>query len=186
MSSETIGTTGLAGRYAAALYDLAEAGDLLDKVAGDLHSLLAMIKASDDLFRLIRSPTFSRQDQMRALVELANKAKMHVLSQRFIGVVALNRRLYALPSMITAYHNLLAKRRGEATAQVISAQKLTEKQLKTLAASLKKALGTKVAVEAHVDADLLGGLIVKVASRMVDSSLRTQLQQLRFAMKGIG
>jgi F-type H+-transporting ATPase subunit delta len=80
----------------------------------------------------------------------------------------------------------LAKRRGEATAQVVSAKKLTEKQLKALAAALKKALGTKVAVEAHVDADLLGGLIVKVASCMVDSSLRTQLQQLRFAMKGIG
>ena len=186
MSSETIGAAGLAGRYAVALYELAEADKLLDQVAGDLHRFLAMIKASDDLFRLIRSPTLSRQDQMRAVVELANRAKMNDLTRRFVGVVALNRRLYVLPSMITAYHNLLAKRRGEATAKVVSAKKLTEQQLKTLAASLKKALGTEVAVDARVDAGLLGGLMVKVGSRMVDSSLRTKLQQLRFTLKGVG
>ena len=118
---------------------------------------------------------------MAAILE---KAGAGGLSRRFVGVVAENGRLFALPGMIAAYKSILAARRGEATAEVTSAKALTDGQLKKIVAALKAAVGTKVAVEARVDPDLLGGLVVKVGSRMVDSSLRTKLQHLRLAMRG--
>ena len=182
MSSKTIGATGLAGRYAKALFELAEAGDQLDRVAGDLKSLNAMIGESDDLYRLIRSPVLSRKEQGRAMARLAEKAEMCDLTRRFVGVAAENRRLLALPGIIFAYLHLLAAHRGEATAEVVSAKELTDKQMDAVGVSLKKAVGSEVAIDARVDPGLLGGLIVKVGSRMVDSSLRTKLQQLRLAM----
>ena len=181
-----MGATGVAGRYATALFDLAESEKQLDRVADDLGQLAAMIGASADLKRLIRSPVISRDDQGRAMAEVLKKADMSELTCNFVGVVARNRRLFALPSMIAAYQSLLAARRGEATAEVVSARELGKKQLDAIASQLKKAIGTKVAVSTKVDAGLLGGLVVKVGSRMFDSSLRTKLQRLRFAMKGIG
>ena len=181
-----MGATGLAGRYATALFDLAETEKQLDRVADDLGALAAMIESSADLKRLIRSPVISRDDQGRAMAEVLDKAGMSELVRNFVGVVAGNRRLFALPSMIAGYRSLLAARRGEATAEVVSARALTKKQLEAIAARLKKAIGTTVAVSTKVDAGLLGGLVVKVGSRMVDSSLRTKLQRLRFAMKGVG
>ena len=186
MASKTTGATGLAGRYAAALFDLAEAEKLLDQAAEDLIRLGQMIDDSDDLKRLIRSPVVSRDDQNRAIAALMEKAGICDLIRRFVGVVTQNRRLFALPDMILAYVSLLARRRGEATAEVVSAKELTESQFTAIGDSLKKAIGTKVAVSATVDPELLGGLVVKVGSRMVDSSLRTKLQQLRLAMKGVG
>ncbi len=185
MSSETTGATGLAGRYATALFDLAQAEKSLDKVAGDLTELGAMIRTSDDLYRLVRSPVLSRAEQGRAIAKLMEKAGMDELTRRFVGVVAENRRLFALPSMIFSYLRILAKHRGEAAAEVISARKLTGKQLDKVGYSLKKALSSKVTLDARVDPSLLGGLIVKVESRMFDSSLRTKLQQLRLAMIGV-
>ena len=101
-------------------------------------------------------------------------------------MVAGNRRLFALPPMISAYQAMLASRRGEATAEVVSAKPLTKTQQNRIGRALKKAIGSEVAIDARVDAGLLGGLVVKVGSRMVDSSLRTKLQQLGFAMKGTG
>ncbi len=185
MSSGTLGSTGLAGRYVTALFALAEESKQLDRVAGDLKDLGAMIRASDDLFRVIRSPIMTRDEQGKALERLMNKAKMCDLSRRFVGVVVHNRRLFSLPSMIHAFLRSMAESRGETTAEVTSAKALSEKQLKDIAASLKKAVGGKVVVETSVNADLLGGLIVKVGSRMVDSSLSTKLQQLRLAMIGV-
>lgn len=181
-----MGATGVAGRYATALFDLAESEKQFDRVADDLGQLASMIGASADLKRLIRSPVISRDDQGRAMAEVLKKANMSELTRNFVGVVARNRRLFALPSMIAAYQSLLASHRGEATAEVVSARELTKKQLEAIAGQLKKAIGTKVAVSTKVDAGLLGGLVVKVGSRMFDSSLRTKLQRLRFAMKGIG
>jgi len=181
-----LGATGLAGRYATALFGLAETESQLDRVADDLGEIAAMIESSADLKRLIRSPVISRDDQGRAMAEVLKKAGISELVRNFVSVVARNRRLFALPSMIAAYRSLLAARRGEATAEVVSARELTKKQLEAIAAQLKKAIGTKVAVNTKVDAGLLGGLVVKVGSRMFDSSLRTKLQRLRFAMKGIG
>lgn len=186
MSSETIGATGLSGRYAMALFDLAEENKALDAVADDLKGLDAMIKESSDLDRLIKSPVISRSEQSRALAALIEKAGMNDLTAKFVGLVAQNRRLFALPGIIRAYLDIIAGRRGEVTAQVISAKKLTEKQLSALTASLKKAVGGNVAVEPEVDPELLGGLVVRVGSRMVDSSLKTKLSHLRLAMKGVG
>lgn len=186
MSAEMIGATGLAGRYATALFDLADQDRLRDQVAQDLEQLGNMIDESADLNRLIRSPAISRQDQSRAMAAVLEKAEMNELTRKFIGTVAENRRLFALKGMIGAYQALLAEHRGEATAEVISATPLSKKQLDRIGVSLKKEIGSDVAIDATVDESLLGGLIVKVKSRMVDSSLRTKLQQLRFSMKGIG
>lgn len=186
MSSETTGATGLAGRYAFALYELAESEKLLDPVAADLEAVGAMISASPDLYRMIRSPVISRADQGRALAAILEKAGANPLTGNFIGVVAENGRLFALSDMISAYHSILAARRGEVTAEVTSAEKLTDGQIKKITTALKAALGAKIAVESRVDPGLLGGLVVKVGSRMIDSSLRTKLQHLRLAMKGAG
>ncbi|MDA1090023.1 MAG: F0F1 ATP synthase subunit delta [Proteobacteria bacterium] len=186
MSAEMIGATGLAGRYATALFDLAESDGLLDRVAVDLDQLGQMIEASADLTRLIRSPVISRDDQGRAMAAVLDTPGMCQLTKNFVGTVAENRRLFALKGMIAAFQALLAAKRGEATADVISVKPLSKKQLDAIGKILKKAIGSKVTIDAKVDESLLGGLIVKIGSRMVDSSLRTKLQQMRFAMKGIG
>jgi len=159
---------------------------MLDKVAEDLKSLRSMINDSDDLKRVISSPVLTRGEQVQAMTALCAKADMDQLTINFVGTVAQNRRLFALNGMIKAYLNELSRRRGEATAQVTSAKRLSDAQLKAVSDVLKKAVGTKVSIEAEVDESLLGGMIVKVGSRMIDSSLKTQLQQLHLSMKGIG
>ena len=186
MSSERIGAGGLAGRYATALFELAVTDELLDRVADDLQHLKSMIDESGDLDRMVRSPVISRADQVRAMSAIMETAEMEDLSRRFVGMVAQNRRLFALGDMISAYLGLVAARRGEATAEVTSAAKLTGKQLDAIAGALRKVVGTAVALDARVDPGLLGGLIVKLGSRMVDSSLSTKLQRLHLAMRGIG
>ena len=186
MSSDVIGASGLAGRYATALFELADAENQLDQVAADLAVVQNMLNGSDDLVRLIRSPVVSRADQSRGMAAVLVQAEIGVLTQKFIGAVADNRRLFALPGMIKGFQARLAKRRGETSAEVISARTLTAAQMKALSKSLKKATGSDVTIDVKVDAQLLGGLIVKIGSLMVDSSLRTKLSQLRFAMKGIG
>ncbi len=186
MTSDVIGATGLAGRYATALFELADADKQLDKVAGDLSAITQMLDESDDLNRLIRSPVLSRKDQSTAMDAVLDAAETSDLTRKFIGLVAQNRRLFALPAMIKGYQAKLSALRGESTAEVVSAKPLTKGQLTAIGDSLKSAMGTTVTVDASVDESLLGGLIVKVGSRMVDSSLKTKLHQLRFAMKGVG
>jgi len=180
----SVEVSGLAGRYATALYDLADNGKVIDEVAADLSALGRMIDESDDLRRLVQSPVISRADQTKAISTLVSKAGMQDLTQKFVGTVAQNRRLFVLRQMITAFHAYLADRRGQATAEVTSASELSEKQLSALNDALKSAMGTSVSVETKVDPSLLGGLVVKVGSRMIDTSLRTKLSQLRLAMKG--
>lgn len=186
MSSNITGATGLPGRYATALFELADEEKQLDQVAGDLASVGAMLDDSDDLRRLIRSPVISKDDQQKAMQALLEEAEITPLTRNFIGVVIENRRLFQIPGMIKGYLALLAQRRGEATAEVVSAKPLSDAQQKAIMDSLKKAVGTKVSIDAHVDETLLGGLVVKVGSRMVDTSLKTKLQQLRLSMKGVG
>jgi len=186
VSSETTATTGLAGRYAAALYALADGASLLDKVGEDLKNLRLMISDSVDLARVISSPVLTRDQQVQAMGAVCARAAMDQLTINFVGVVAENRRLPALTGMIKAYLNELSRRRGEATAQVMSARKLSDAQLQAVSEVLKTALGAKISIEADVDENLLGGLIVKVGSRMIDASLKTRLQQLHLSMKGIG
>jgi F-type H+-transporting ATPase subunit delta len=185
VSSDVIGATGLAGRYATALFELAETNKQLDQVTNDLLVIAQMLEKSDALKRLIKSPVISRENQGLAMAGIMEAANIGGLSRKFIGLAAQNRRLFALPAMIKAYQALIKVLRGESTAEVISAKKLTAKQLKAISESLKNATGTNVSVDASVDESLLGGLIVKVGSRMVDSSLKTKLNQLSFSMKGI-
>ena len=180
----SVEVSGLAGRYATALYDLADNGKVIDDVAADLSALGRMIDESDDLRRLVQSPVISREDQTRAIGALVKTSGMQDLTQKFVGTVAQNRRLFVLRQMITAFHAYLAERRGQATAEVTSALELSEKHLSALNDALKSAMGTSVSVETKVDPNLLGGLVVKVGSRMIDTSLRTKLSQLRLAMKG--
>ena len=186
MPSGTTGATGLAGRYAAALFELAEEGKQLDAVAKDLAGLRAMMDSSSDLRRAILSPVVSREDHAKVMTVLASKAGMGELTSNFLGFVAMNRRLLALDHMIGAYLSLLAQSRGEVTAQVTSAAELSDEHLDDIADAVRQAFDSKVAIEARVDASLLGGLIVKVGSKMFDSSLRTKLAKLQLAMKGVG
>jgi F-type H+-transporting ATPase subunit delta len=183
LASEATGTSGLAERYAAALFDLADERHALDAVAGDLRELRAMVQASGDLARLLRSPVVSRDEQGQAVAALAARAGLSDLTRDFLGVVARNRRLFAVPAMIEAYLQRLAERRGEVTAEVTVAQPLTEAHEAALAEQLRRAIGARVAVDIRVDPALLGGMIVKVGSRLVDASIASRLQRLRVAMR---
>lgn len=177
---------GLADRYAAALFDLAEEQGELDRVAADLRSLRAMLVASPELKRLCASPVVGRPELGRAMAALAERGAMVALTAHFLGVLVRNGRLFALDATIGAFLARLAAKRGEVTASVASAQPLSVPQTEALAVALKRATGGAVALDATVDPGLLGGLVVQVGSRMVDGSLRTKMQRLSLAMKGIG
>jgi F-type H+-transporting ATPase subunit delta len=183
LASESTGVSGLAERYAAALFDLADERHALDAVAGDLRELRTMLHESADLMRLLRSPVLSRGEQGKAVAALAERAGLSDLTRDFLGVVAHNRRLFAAPAMIEAYLQKLAARRGEVTAEVTVAQPLNAAREAALIEQLRRAVGARVAVDIRVDPRLLGGMIVKVGSRMVDASLNSRLQRLRLAMK---
>jgi F-type H+-transporting ATPase subunit delta len=184
VAASSAGFSGLAERYAAALFELADEQKALDQVAGDLRQLRAMISESAEFQRLIRSPVLSRAEQGRAINAIAEQAGFSQLTRNFIGLVAQNRRLFVVPAIIDAFLALLAERRGEVTAQVTAAQPLTDAQRTLVEEQLKRAVGSKVAVEIKIDPSLLGGMVVKVGSRMVDASLKSKLHRLETAMKG--
>lgn len=186
MAGEDTSTGGLAGRYALALFELADQAKALDKVADDLKGVDALLTESEDLQRLVRSPLYGRERQAKAMDAVLAKAGVTDLTRRFILVVAQNRRLHALPDMIRAFMAELARRRGEVRAEVTAAVPLSETQEKALLDSLSKSVGGKIQIVQKTDPSLLGGLVVKVGSRMIDTSLRTKLQRLQFAMKGVG
>jgi F-type H+-transporting ATPase subunit delta len=186
LAAQETGTAGLAARYAAALFDLADEVKQLDSVAGDLRVIRGLIAESADLRRLVRSPVLTRADQAKAMAAVLEKAGTSDLVRKFVGLVAENRRLFALTDMIEAFLADLARRRGEVTANVTSALPLSDAQTAALTEALRKAIGGKVAIETHTDASLIGGLIVKVGSRMVDSSIKSKLQRLTLVMKGVG
>ena len=173
----------MAGRYATALFELAEGANSLDATASDLADVSALINESDDLRRLVLSPVFSADEQGRAIATVLERAGIKGLVANFIGLVIHNRRLFALPDMIRGFNAMLAVKRGEMTADVASAHALSDAQIQSLKASLKSATGRDVQINATVDASLLGGLVVKVGSRMIDSSLKTKLNSLKLAMK---
>ncbi|MGE4059513.1 MAG: F0F1 ATP synthase subunit delta [Sphingomonadales bacterium] len=179
-------TSGVAGRYAAALFDLAREAGALDTVQQDLQDLKRLLGESADLAELVRSPLFSRDEQTRAIGAVLEKAGASDLTRRFLAVVARNRRLFALRGMIGAYAAMLADERGEMTAQVTSAYPLTAGQTEELRDTLAAHLSRKIQLETSVDPGLLGGLVVRVGSRMIDNSLRTKLSNMQLAMKGIG
>lgn len=177
---------GIAGRYALALFELAEEANALDAVEKDLSALRRLIGESADLARLVRSPLFAREDQARAMDAILNKAGAHELTRKFVGLVAQNRRLFALPDMARAYSRLLAGKRGEESARVRSARPLSKEQESKLAKRLKSSLGKEVRLETEVDEDLIGGLVVQVGSKLIDTSLRTKLDNLQIAMREAG
>lgn len=186
MASETTGVGGLATRYATALFELARDQGALDKVAADLASVKTMVDSSPDLRRLVRSPVIGRAEQGKAMDALLERAQVTDLTRRFVGVIAANRRLFSLESIIAAFRQQLAKSRGELTAVVSTAQPLNDAQKAALDAALRRAVGVKVAVETKVEPALMGGMVVRIGSRMFDSSLRSKLQRLQLAMKGTG
>jgi F-type H+-transporting ATPase subunit delta len=175
--------SGMAGRYATALFELADAANSLDATAADLGGIASLINESDDLRRLVLSPVFGADDQARAFAAVLEKVGIKGLVANFVGLVIQNRRLFALPDMIRGFNGLLAVKRGEVTADVTSAHPLNDAQIQSLKASLKTATGRDVQLNTNVDASLLGGLVVKVGSRMIDSSLKTKLTSLKLAMK---
>ena len=184
MATEASVIGGIAARYAAALYELADDARALDAVAGDLTALRELIAESADLEKLVRSPVIDREAKARAMEAILEAAGAGDLVRRFIGVVACNNRLFALPAMIEGYLAELARRRGEVTAEVVSARTLSEDQLARLTETLQARVGGRVSVAARTDADLIGGLVVRIGSRMIDASLKSKLERLQYAMKG--
>ena len=178
--------SGVPGRYAIALFELARDAKSIDAIGKDLNRFAALLDGSTDLTRLVRSPVYSSDDQARAISAVLTKSKISGLAANFLGLITRNRRLFAVRDMISAYHKLVAIERGEVAAEVTSAEKLSVAQKNKLKAALKEQVGHDVVMEEKVDASLLGGLIVKVGSRMVDNSLRTKLQNLKIAMKEVG
>jgi len=176
--------SGVSGRYARALFDLAQESKAVAEVGKALQSFQALIDESSDLQRLLRSPVFKAEDQLAAVEALAAKAGIGGLTLNFLRVMGRNRRLAAVPGAIAAFATLVAQSKGETTAEVTSAEKLTAKQIADLKAALKGATGSDVALATKVDPSILGGLIVKVGSRMMDNSLATKLNSLKVAMKG--
>jgi F-type H+-transporting ATPase subunit delta len=174
----------VAGRYALALFELARDGDALDAVAADLVGLQGLLDESADLRRAIRSPVISREDQGRALAAIGERAGFAELTTKFLGLVAEHRRLFVLPEIIKAYGAMLAEHKGEVGAELVSAVPLRKEQVATLEKQLSSAVGKQVMLSARVEPGLLGGLVVRVGSRMLDASLRTKLRQLELAMKG--
>jgi len=186
LAGDNTSLSDLARRYASALLDLADERKALDAVAADLQALRGLIAESGDLRRLLTSPLYSRAQQSKAVASIMDKAGIGELPRRFVLVVADNGRLFALPEMIEGYLAELARRRGEVTAEVTSARSLSDGQQAALLDALRLSVGSKVQLDLTVDPALIGGLVVKVGSRMIDSSLRSKLQRLQLAMKGVG
>lgn len=176
----------IARPYASALFDLAQDAKDIAGVEKALDGLLNTINNSEEFSHFLDSPVVSG-DEKKAVVEaLIKKAKAKGLTANFLNLVAKNGRLFALPAMISQFKALAAKDRGEVHAEVTSAQPLSKAHQDALSKALKKKIGKDVTLEQHVDADLIGGLIVKVGSQMIDSSLKTKLTAMKIAMKEVG
>jgi len=184
VAAEHARETGLAGRYALAIFQLAQEERSVEAVAADFTTLKQLMAESQVLTRLIRAPVFSREEQAAGMNGVLNRMEAAPLTRRFILLLASKRRLFALADIIRAYASLVAKQKGEMSAQVTSARPLSDDETAELKSVLKSKTSKDVALETRVDPSLLGGLIVKVGSRMIDSSLRTKLNGLRTAMRG--
>jgi F-type H+-transporting ATPase subunit delta len=175
--------SGMAGRYATALFDLAKEANAIDAVQADLARFDALVAESADLDRLVRSPAFSTDEQLRALTAVLDRAGISGLAGNFLKLITSNRRLFSVRDMIRAFGELVSRHKGEARAQVTVAEPLKDEHTQALRAALKSVSGKDVALDVKVDPAIIGGLIVKLGSRMVDSSLRTKLNAIKHAMK---
>ncbi|WP_280951185.1 F0F1 ATP synthase subunit delta [Pararhizobium haloflavum] len=178
--------SGVARRYASSLFELAKDANSIDAVGAELDQFEALINESADLRRLVVSPIFSADEQSRAMTAIVDKAGLKGLTGNFLKVVARNRRLFALPGIVRSYREIAAAHRGEVAAEVTTAHALTAAQETDLRAALKDVTGKDVALNVTVDPSILGGLIVKVGSRQIDTSLRTKLSSLKLALKEVG
>lgn len=176
--------SGMAGRYANALFELALEEKAIDAVKSDLEKFDALLAANADLHRLVRSPVYGADEQLKALSAILDKVGIGGLAANFLRVITTNRRLFAVHGMIRGFRALVAKHRGEVSADVTVAEALNGKNLEALESALKSVTGGKdIDLDIKIDPAIIGGLIVKVGSRMVDSSLRTKLNAIKFAMK---
>jgi F-type H+-transporting ATPase subunit delta len=178
--------SGMAGRYANALFELALDNKAVDPVKADLETFDRLIAQSADLARLVRSPVFGADEQTKALTAVLDKIGIGGLTAQFLKVVAANRRLFAVRDMVRAYRVLVARHHGEVTAQVTVAETLSDAHRSAIEDALKSVTGKHVDLDVKVDPAIIGGLVVKLGSRMVDSSLRTKLNSIKHAMKEVG
>lgn len=186
MATDDTSVSGVAGRYATALFELARDQKSIDSVRADVDKFAGLLADNPDLARLVRSPVFTAQEQGKALDAVLAKAGIGGIAANFLRVLTANRRLFAVSDVIRAFRVLVAKFRGEATADVTVAEPLNDKNLDALKASLKSVTGKDVDLNVNVDPSIIGGLVVKLGSRMVDSSLRTKLNSIKNAMKEAG
>ena len=186
MAQSSSPVTGVAERYALSLFELARESGEIEAVEGDLTQFQALIDESEDFRRLVESPVFSAEDQLAAMAAIVEQARPSALTGNFLKVVAANRRLFALPGMVRSFHAMAAAGRGEVEAEVTSAQGLTPEQRGALAQSLAAYTGKTVSMRESVDPSILGGLVVKVGTRQIDTSLRTKLNSLKLTLKEVG
>ena len=186
MAAEHPSVSGVSGRYATALFELARDEKSIDAVKADLDKFDAMLNDSTDLKRLVRSPVFAAETQARAISAVLDKAGISGISANFLKVLTANRRLFAVADVIRAFNALVAKFKGEASADVTVAEPLSDKNLDALKSALTTISGKDVTLNVKVDPSIIGGLVVKLGSRMVDSSLRTKLNSIKHAMKEAG
>ena len=186
MAAEDPSVSGVSGRYATALFELARDEKSIDAVKADLDKFDAMLSESADLRRLVRSPVFAADTQLKALSAVLDKAGISGVAANFLKVLTNNRRLFAVTDVIRAFGALVARFKGEASAEVTVAEPLSDKNLDALKAALKQVSGKDVTLNVKVDPSIIGGLVVKLGSRMVDSSLRTKLNSIKHAMKEAG
>ncbi|MBS9477522.1 F0F1 ATP synthase subunit delta [Ancylobacter radicis] len=177
--------SGVAGRYAKALFELARDGGVIDAVKADLDRFGAMIAESDDLKRLVRSPVFSAEEQEKAVAAILDKAGIGGLAGNFFKTVAANRRLFTVETIMRGFDQLAAAEKGEVVAEVTVAQPLSDSHAATLKQALDQMTGKHVKLVVEVDPSLLGGLKVKLGSKLVDASLKTKLNSIRTAMKEV-
>jgi len=177
--------SGMAGRYATALFELALEEHALDAVRADLDGFDALIADSADLLRLVRSPVFSADERTRALTAVLDKAGIGGLAAQFLQAVSANRRLFAVREIIRGFRQLVAAHKGETSASVTVAERPSEAHLAAIKDALKSVTKKDVQVDVTVDPSIIGGLVVKLGSRMVDTSLRTKLNAIKHAMKEV-
>jgi F-type H+-transporting ATPase subunit delta len=183
LSGEEPIVSGMAGRYATALFDLAQETNAIDAVKADLDRFDALVGESADLNRLVRSPVFSTEEQLHALSAVLDRVGIAGIAAQFLKLVAANRRLFAVRDMVRGYRELVAQHKGEATAEITVAEKPKDEYVEALRAALKSVSGKDVDLDIKIDPAIIGGLVVKLGSRMVDTSLRTKLNAIKHAMK---
>ena len=183
MAGEDGIVSGMAGRYATALFDLARETNAIDQVQADLKAFATLVASSPDLMRLVRSPVFSTDEQAKALDAILDKASISGVARNFLRVITANRRLFAVDQIIRGFNRRVAAHKGEVTAQVTVAEQLNDARMNDIRTALRDVTGKDVQIDVNVDPSIIGGLKVKLGSRMVDASLRTKLNSIKIAMK---